>query len=212
VQRHCLITLLCGCLLAACGVNGQGQDAAPTAEVFIGASTLWETTPLHIRFTNPGFDLAVTYNRNRFVGLEANVSAFEDAAPWSTIYVDRFRLLLGPHFAHNVNSRVRLFAHALGGLTRGQECIAGCYIYRYPPGGPLAAAQQWGNAFTAAVGGGVDVRIFRWFWFRPIQADYVRVFFPYALESAPLSSPENNLQLAFGFTFRFGSGVKTGEH
>jgi len=50
----------------------------------------------------------------------------------------------------------------------------------------------------------LDVRVFRFFWVRPLQADYVRVFFP--------NAAENNLQLSFGFTFRFGSLGKTGKH
>lgn len=193
-------------LFLAIPIFASGQSTASTTEVFVGGATLWETTPLHIRFTNPGFDLAATYYRNRFVGLETNVSAFGNATPGSTVYVDRFRLLLGPHFAHDTNSRVSLFAHGLGGLTSGQRCTAGCYAYRYPPGA-LAAAQADGNAFTVAVGGGVDVRIYRSFWFRPIQADYVHVFFP-----SSVSPPENDLQLGFGFTFRFGRRGKTGKH
>lgn len=202
-KKQHLIALLMGSLMAAWPVKGQTQNVSPAAEVFIGGLTLWETTPLHIRFTNPGFDASATYNINHFVGLETNLSAFANATPGAILYVDRFRLLLGPHFAHNVNSRVTLFAHALGGLTYGERCTAGCYLY-VPPPIPLAGAQEGGNAFTSAVGGGVDVRIFRSLWFRPVQADYVRVFFPYALGSATLSAPETNLQLAFGFTFRFG--------
>ena len=81
---------------------------------------------------------------------------------------------------------------------------------RYPSG-PLAGAQEDGNAFSVALGGGVDVHIFRNFWFRPAQADYVRVFRPYDV-MYPRSTPENNLQLAFGFTFRFGSQKRTGGH
>jgi hypothetical protein len=210
MRKYLFIGGLCAALIAAWPSNGHGQDAAPIAEVFIGGSTLWETTPLRVRFTNPGFDLAATYNRNRLVGLETNLSAFQNATPGAIVSVDRLRLLLGPHFVHNPNSRVSLFAHTLLGLTHGEKCTAGCYLYRYPPG-PLAAAQERGNAFTIGVGGGVDVHIFRCFWFRPVQADYVHVFFPYALEPAPLSTPENNLQLAFGFTFRLGSRGKTGK-
>ena len=202
-KKQYLIALLLGILMAARPAKGQTQNVSPAAEVFIGASTLWETTPLRIRYTNPGFDASATYNINHFVGLETNVSAFENATPGATLYVDRFRLLLGPHFAHNVNSRVTLFAHALAGVTHGERCTSGCYLY-VPPPIPLAGAQEGGNAFTAAVGGGVDVRIFRFFCFRPAQADYVHVFFPRVLDSPLPSSPENNLQLAFGFTFRFG--------
>ena len=192
-------------------ILASGQNAAPTAEIFVGGSTLWETTPLRYRFSNPGFDLAFTYKLDRFVGLETHVSAFKNATPGAPVYVDRFRLLLGPHVAHNANSRVSLFAHALGGLTRGQECTSDCFLGRYPPG-PLAGAQADGNAFTVALGGGVDVHIFRNFWFRPVQADYVRVFRPFDASIFPESTPENDLQLAFGFTFRFGNRRKSRGH
>ena len=202
-RKQYLIALLCGGLVAAWPAKSQTPNASPAAELFIGGSTLWETTPLNIRFTNPGFDASATYNINHLVGLETNVSAFENSKPGAALYVDRFRLLLGPHFAHNANSRVTLFAHALAGLTRGERCVSGCYYY-VPPPIPLAGAQEEGNAFTAVVGGGVDVRIFRFFWFRPAQADYVHVFFPYDVATVNPTVPENNLQLAFGFTFRFG--------
>ena len=39
--------------------------------------------------------------------------------------------------------------------------------------------------------------------FAPPQADYVHVF-PYAMGFPTPPLPENNLQLAFGSTFRFG--------
>ena len=84
-----------------------------------------------------------------------------------------------------------------------------CYLARYPPG-PLAGAQAEGNAFTIALGGGVDVQVFRNFWFRPVQADYVRVFRAYDTFVIPETTPENNLQLAFGFTFRFGNRRNSG--
>ena len=51
MQKYYLMALLCGGLVAACPLKGHGQNAAPIAEVFIGGSTLWETTPLRYRFT-----------------------------------------------------------------------------------------------------------------------------------------------------------------
>jgi hypothetical protein len=54
------------------------------------------------------------------------------------------------------------------------------------------------------MGGGLDVKVLRFFWIRPIEADYVHAFFSEAAE--------NNLELSFGFAFRFGSAGRTRTH
>lgn len=71
------------------------------------------------------------------------------------------------------------FSHVLVGLTHGRQYC----------GGPddllncnIGNRERGGNAFTTAVGGGLDVKVFRFFWVRPIQADYVHVFFSNAPE------------------------------
>ncbi|HEY6292940.1 MAG TPA: hypothetical protein VI455_15425 [Terriglobia bacterium] len=186
------VALLCAELAAAAPVNGDGQDAAPAAEIFIGGSKLWqhvEASPMAGGglYHNSGVEVAATGNVNRFLGLEMDLSKFQDIAP-----TDYFRLLFGPHVAYNANSRVSPFAHALLGLTRDRICTSSCEV---------TSEEVGRDAFTIAIGGGVDVKVSRIFWLRPIQADYVHAFFPNAFPNAA----ENNLQLSFGITFRFGS-------
>jgi len=199
MRKYFVIALLCASSIAAWPSNGHGQNAAPTVEVFFGGSKLWEHAtggPYH----NNGRELAVTGNFNRFLGLEMDLSEFGSSAAVAPApaYGDYSRLLFGPHFAYNANSHVSPFSHVLAGLTHGRQYCGGpddllnCNIGNWERGR---------NAFTAAVGGGLDVKVFRFFWVRPIQADYVHVFFS--------NAGENNLQLSFGFTFRFGSRGKT---
>ncbi len=198
-MRKCfLIALLWAGIIAVWPSKSHGQNAAPAVEVSFGGSKLWEHAtggPYH----NHGVELAVTGNFNRFLGLEMEFSKFGNSAAvaGAPAYGDYLRLLFGPHFAYNANSRVSPFAHIPVGLTRGRQCppTSACF---------LTSDEVPGYAFTAAVGGGLNVKVLRFFWVRPIQADYVHVFFP--------NAAENNLQLSFGLTFRFGSQGKTGEH
>jgi hypothetical protein len=194
MRRYFVIALLCAGSVAAWPSNGHGQDSTPTGEIFIGGSKLWENAvggPYH----NHGVEVAVTGNFNRLLGLEMDLSEFGSPQAPAPAYGDHLRLLFGPHFAYNANARVSPFLHILGGLTRGRQCPATSACF-------LTSDELPGYASTAAVGVGLDVKVFRFVWLRPIQADYVRVFFP--------NAGENNLQLSFGFTFRFGSRGRTG--
>jgi hypothetical protein len=141
----------------------------------------------------------LTGNFNRFFGLEADVSDHYNTPPkFPTSYSNGLSFLFGPHFAFRGDPRVHRFVHALLGGTRGsrtpqvfvpagQACpVSGC-----PPLGPLEQ-----TAFTAALGGGVDVRATRILWIRVIQADYLRAYFS--------SNTQNNLRLSFGVVLRFG--------
>ena len=195
MRRYPSMAAACMGLIAVGPVNGRAQDAAPAAEIFVGGSKLWE----HVGgsgveaglYHNSGVKIAATGNLNRFLGLETDLSKFQDIIP-----TDYFRIMFGPHFAYNASSRLSPFAHALLGLTRQRLCG--------PTSCSLTSEEVGRNAFTVAIGGGLDVKVFRFFWLRPFQADYVHVFFP--------NAPENNLQLSFGVTLRFGSAGKTGKH
>lgn len=189
-------------MLASAQTADTGQDPAPAVEVFIGGSKLWEHAvggPYH----NYAVKLAVTGLFNRFFGLETDVSKtdatrLEEFLPPPPAYGDYFRFLSGPHFTYNANSRVSPFAHFLVGLTHGRQ---NCFSLNPPPDCNFGNWDRGGNAFTTAIGAGLDVKVFHLFWFRPIQADYVHVFFP--------NAAENNLELSFGFTFRFGSSARS---
>jgi hypothetical protein len=75
-----------------------------------------------------------------------------------SVYGDYFRLLAGPHFAYNANSRVTSVRARSGGTNARTATPSSCY---------LTSDEVGGNAFTTAVGGGLDVRVFRFFWVRP---------------------------------------------
>jgi hypothetical protein len=195
MRRYPSMAAACMGLIAVGPVSGRAQDAAPAAEIFVGGSKLWEHAGGSVYaglYHNSGVKVAATGNFNQFLGLETDLVKFQDIPP-----TDYFRIMFGPHFAYNASSRVSPFAHALLGLTRQRLCppTSACF---------LRSEEVGRNAFTIAIGGGLDVKVFRFFWLRPLQVDYVHVFFP--------SAPENNLQLSFGFTLRFGSAGKTGKH
>ena len=189
------ITALCAGLTAAGSVKGHGQDAAPATEIFVGVSKLWQhiEAPPEVGggpYDNTGLRVAATRNINSSLGVETDLVRFTDKIP-----TDHFRLLVGPHLAYNANSRVSPFAHALLGLTRDRLCS--------PTSCEVNSELTGRNAFTTAIGGGVDVKVFRFFWIRPIEVDYVHAFFAHAPGLG--TAPENNLELSYGFAFRFGS-------
>ncbi len=191
MRKHFFIAVPCAALIAVWPSNGHGQGAAPAVEVFVGGSKLWEHVPGGLYY-NSGVKVAVTGNLNRFLGLEMDLTKFQDI-PASNY----FRLMFGPHFAYNGNSHVSPFAHAFVGLTRDRDCppTSECFV---------RSEEVGRNAFTTTLAGGVDVKVFRFLWVRLIEADYVHAFFR--------NAAENNLQLSFGFTFRFGRQGKTGKH
>jgi hypothetical protein len=198
-KRFFLVAVLGAALVAAGPVNTYAQDHAPEGEIFIGGSKLWEHAsggPYH----NHGLKVAITGNFNRFLGLEIDLSKFQGVGGVAPpAYTDCFRFLAGPHIAYSGSSRMSPFAHVLVGGTYGRQIIPP----PYPPGViPNTASDLRGKtAFTVVPGGGLDVKVLRFLWIRPIQADYVRAFFP--------TARENNLQLSFGLTLRFGSRTKS---
>jgi len=201
MRKYFFITAFCTGLMAVGPINCHGQDHAPAVEVFVTGSKLWEHAPGG-PYHNSGLNVGVTGNFNRFLGLEMDLSKFQDyvgGAP-PPAYTDYFRFLAGSHFAYRANPRVSPFAHVLVGFTHGRQ---NCFSLEPPPDCNFGNWERGGNAFTAAIGAGLDVKLYRFFWVRPIQADYVHVSFP--------DAPENNLQLSFGVTLHFGSAGKTGE-
>jgi len=127
MQKHWLIALLCGGLIAACPLNAHGRTDTPTVEAFVDGSKLWERAPYIGRYHEYGLCVAVTRNFNSSFGLETDL------------------------------------------------------------------------------GGGVDAKVWRSVWVRPIQVDYLREPFPSAPGSVYGNYLENNLQLSAGFVVRFGS-------
>jgi hypothetical protein len=172
---------------------GRAQAAEPEAEIYGGVTKLWGHAN-GSKFDDGGGEVSVTGYFNRFVGLEANFVEFSYAPPSAPAYGSHFSLLFGPHFACHSNPWLNPFAHLLVGLTRGDA------------NGPTFTVIDR-SAFTLGVGGGVDVKIWRFLWLRPIEADYLRESFPGDPNPPfPFSHAlENNLRLSAGFVVRIGS-------
>ncbi len=187
------IAWLCTTLVAAWPMAGYGQNAAPKVELFGGGTKVWGYAN-GSRFDEGGGEVSATGYFNRVVGLEANWNMFSGEVPNAPAYGTEFSLLFGPHFTYHRSGWVNPFAHVLVGFTRGTaEAPNFSLVHR--------------AVFTIGMGGGVDVKIWRFLWLRPIQLDYLRESFPsvpYPPEPFP-STLENNLQLSAGFTVHVGS-------
>ena len=181
-------------LMALCANTAHAQGG----EVFGGYSYL-RSNSVGSYNTN-GWEGSLTGNFNRFFGVEADISDHYNNPPnLSASHSNGLSFLFGPHFAFRSNPRVNPFVHVLVGGTRGTRMVvptvtpAGqlCPVGGCPSLGPLEQ-----TAFTAAFGGGVDVKVTRYLWIRVIQADYLRAYFS--------NDTQNNLRLSFGVVFRFG--------
>jgi hypothetical protein len=196
MRNYCFIAAFSVTLVCAFPMRGMGQSAAPAVEVFFGGSRLAEHDQ-YFSAHDDGLNLAVTGNFNRAFGLETDVNYLMSASVLSPpAFGDDYRFLAGPHVAYNGDRHVSPFAHFLVGVTHG---IQNCDLFYVPPPAGCDTG-DWilgRNAFTTDVGVGLDVKVFRFFWVRPLQVDYFHDFFS--------GAGKNKLQLSFGATFRFGS-------
>jgi len=193
-MRRCVLVVIFFAALA--GVSDEiawAQAGAPTLEIYGGLTKLWGHTN-GSKFDDGGGEVSATCYFNRFVGLEGQFVEFNYVAPSAPAYGSHFSLLFGPHIAYHRNRWVNPFTHALVGFTRGDA------------NGPNYTVIDR-SAFTFGVGGGVDLKVWRILWLRPIQADYLRESFP-GDPTPPFPFPralENNLRLSAGFVVRLGS-------
>jgi hypothetical protein len=180
MPRHFFAIVLCSGLCAAGALHGQAREAAPAAEVFGGFSYVRTSgTDIHAR----GWEGSVTGSFNRLVGAEVDFNVYHGLIPDPPAYSDRYRLLFGPRFAYRGIRGVTPFAHVLIGVTRGRQIAPYFHL-------------TGRTAFTAGFGGGMDVKVMRFLWLRPFQADYLRISYPNDLH--------NSVRLSFGLVFRFG--------
>jgi hypothetical protein len=176
------------------------QNAAPSVEIFLGGSTLRQPGPYIVRDRNYGPTIGITANFNRTVGVELDLSAFPTAPLMGPpAFGDEYRALVGPHVAYNGDRHVSPFAHFLVGVTHG---IQDCSYFDVPPlpGCDRGDGVLGSNPFTTDFGAGLDVKVFRFFWVRPLQVDWFHDFYS--------GAGKNRVELSFGATFRFGNKGK----
>ena len=118
----------------------------------------------------------VVANVHRNLGLVGNVSAtfhnasFRDSLSGQTLNarLSRYTLLFGPRVNFRNDSRLIPFAHALFGATRYQADF---------DGDNFTCPDTNETAFAMALGAGLDIRASDRIDIRPIQVDYLPVFF-----------------------------------
>ena len=150
-----------------------------------------------------GWAVAIDDNLNRWFALELSLSdhygpsadelAVRSLGPVLN-YAPRFMFLGGPAISFARLPQVTLFAHALFGGVRGTgkgflteiACVETrpCDITRSE------------TAFATALGAGIDLKLTRQVWIRPIQLDYVRANFT--------ESAQNNVRVATGVVLAVG--------
>ena len=177
---------LCAGLTASWPMSGHAQVTYPAGEFCLGGWKLWahsDTT----EYQNHGLQGSITGNLNRFVGIEMELGGGTNYPKNPPAYGNRYTFLFGPRFMYRGNPRLNPFAHVLLGGTHGRQVAP----FFHTTGR---------TALTAALGGGLDVKVVRFLWIRVIQVDYLRESFA--------GDPQDNLRLSYGVVFRFGSAVK----
>jgi opacity protein-like surface antigen len=166
-------------------------------EVFGGYSYLRDDRDLDSNRDLGGWNASVNYNLNKFLGVKADFSGhyndrtfvFDDQVSFKVKETD-FTFLFGPQFSYRKNERIVPFAHVLIGGRR--RTISSSLI---DPVFGTFNTRSTNTAFSAALGGGMDIKLKKGLAFRLFQADY--------LLSRTFGFTQNSLRLGTGLVFRF---------
>jgi hypothetical protein len=189
------------CVLLLLVLPAAAQEA-PKAELFGGYSyASFEGGNGVDRLNLNGWNTSVAGNFNRWFGVVGDFSGQYG----SQAGVDRntHSFLFGPRFFSRNNERMTPFVHALFGIARA---------HREGGSGEPARTE---NAFSTAIGGGLDVKAGEAVAIRLVQADYFLTRFDEAsgivcIQSNILPCPstrtgtQHNFRFSTGVVFRFG--------
>ncbi len=207
-------------LVLAFGLFAYGQEV-PKAELFVGYE--------YIRFSpslsgNPSVNFnggggAVNFNINKVLGIKAEFTGATSGGANQTYAgytlsrsANMFTYLFGPQLSYRSQSRVVPFAHLLFGGSHSNLYANLAIPVVNPQAGQStnAVASPTKEAFTLAVGGGIDVKIAKSVALRLGQFDYFMTRFSEAISASPgggVTTQINN-QSSFrymgGIVFRLG--------
>ena len=158
----------------------SGSAASATFVCAAGQCSVQTNPQVRNRYHDFGWAGSITGNFNNYAGIEFDAGCCQKPG-WPNGH--QYTFSVGPHFAYRRNARLQPFAHVLLGLTHGRQVTP-------------TQHSTWRPGFTAGFGGGLDVRVSRFLWARPIQADYFRDSFR--------DDVQKNSRLSFGIVVRFG--------
>lgn len=180
---------------------GLGQDRS-SVEMFGGVSYLRATD--HLRYPSGeintfGLDFAATAYVTPRLGVTAEFGAHHGWRKLSFPDVERFRTerttlsyLFGPHIRLINTDRLVVAARALLGVTRG-EFVSPVML---PDQSGFTTIRSWGNHFTGAFGGTIDLRLSQRLAWRVAQPDVFVMRFG--------SRTQTDFRIATGIVVRFG--------
>jgi hypothetical protein len=157
-------------VLACCFSVSWAQQPTPAALAKWDAFAGYSFSRIYVANETPfpmnlqGGQGAVTYYFTRHLGATAEVAAYTKDVDETTFHTQGY--LFGPTARFGPrNSRYSFFAHQLFGVTHmsftadpSADCTDVCSITTHP--------------FTMASGGGVDVKVSKHLWVRPLQLEY----------------------------------------
>ncbi len=142
-----------------------------------------------------GADAAFTFWKG--FGVAASITGAHASNYFDGFDVNKIAYMGGPHYAYTfwrgpAQPRLQIFGEALFGEAHAFD---GAFPSR---AGITASA----NSFALQTGGGINLFLSRSIGLRVLQADYVRTQLP-----NDYSKSQNDLRLAFGVNFHFGSAA-----
>ena len=211
-------------LVLAFGLLAYGQEV-PKAEVFVGYEYLRFVPSLSgnpsVNFNGGGG--AVNFNLNKVLGIKAEFTGATSGGASQTYAgytlsrsANFFTYLFGPQLSYRHNPRVTPFAHLLFGGSHS-NFYGSLQVPSVSPGPAVSASTgPTKQAFTMALGGGLDVKIAKSVALRLAQVDYFMTRYSEAvLGPTPCASPtscgipvqinnQNNIRFMTGLVFRVG--------
>lgn len=168
MKKLLLICIPLAVVLLAASADATFAQDTPKAEVFAGYSYMHDDVPGGNQNLN-GFEVSGTGNINRWLGIEGAVAGlFGDGH-------DHALVMGGPKLSYR-NGRIVPYVHALFGVD-----------------GSLGYGDD--NAFTMALGGGVDAKLNDHVSIRIVQVDYQPLFYDQVAQ---------NVRVSTGVVFTFG--------
>ena len=134
-----------------------------------------------------GGSASVAYNANHWLSAVADFGGYHaNNILGSGIDGTISTYLFGPRVSYRKFERVTPFVQTLFGVAHAS--------------GSGFGVSSTSNAFAAAFGGGMDVKLSHHFSFRPAQVEYLLTRFP---EATSNRETQNNLRVSTGFVFHF---------
>jgi hypothetical protein len=178
IRRVLVVMAVCAFAMAISSVAlAQDELPAPRTEVFVGYSYYDPGGGLGLPGIGKGFNTAVTWNYNKWLGATFDTSGHYD----DDINVGNFAF--GPTIKYPIE-RFTPFAHLLLGWQKAS---------------PVGFEE---TSFMTMVGGGVDLRLTKLLSWRVIQADWVRSAHEFV---PPFDDTFNGARVSGGIVFNLGS-------